>query len=778
MPVRVVSGTVLRFGVFEFDLDAQELRKAGTRLKLQKQPCQALKVLLQRSGGLVTREELCSEMWPDDTFVDFDNSLNTAINKLRDALGDTSSNPRFIETVPRRGYRFIAPVTENGHQTIPPVVASERPRARWKIVAAASVVFVVVASVVWYLPRRHVPAEKNSVLLADFVNRAGDSVFDGILRQGLSFQLEQSPFLRLISDEQIHDTLRMMGRATNGELSLEVAREICQRNNAAVALDGSIVLIGTRYELVLRAVDCASGDLIASAEARAQDKNHVLDAVSQLASDMRGRLGESLSSVRRYNIPLASATTSSLEALRFYTQGIQVLAQQFGYKEALSWFQKAIELDRNFAMAYWAVGDVYAILGETESAVEYTQKAFELRERVSEREKGLIEAHYYYYVLGDIEKARRSCELLRQQYPYSEDAHNSVAAFAESIGQYDLGLTEYLEALRLAPRRSFLYRDVAYTYLVLDRIEEASAVVRRARQMDLGENLAPVLYSIAFYRDDGSEMERQVAGAAGKPEIEDLLVALDGDTSAYSGHLERARALTRRAAELADAAGKRETETLYYASSAVREALFGNSNEAQSQATAVGKYPRSRDVAYGLALAFLYASDLDRGQALTEQLAKTFPEDTVVKCNYLPTLRGKLAILRSSPEQAINILGLTGTCELGLPVYSYYNWPNLYPAYVRGEAYLAAHRSDEAAAEFEKILTHRGIILNEPIGALAHLQLGRAYVMGGHVEKGRAAYRKFLVLWKDADPDIPVLKQAKAEYAKLSEVALLHSGGE
>jgi eukaryotic-like serine/threonine-protein kinase len=509
-PARAPLATVLRFGAFELDLDAEELRKAGARVKLQKQPCQVLKFLLERSGEIVTREELRSEIWSADTFVDFDNSLNTAVNKLRDALGDTSNSPRFVETIPRRGYRFIAPVTTNGHEAIAVAVAPVLNRARWKIVAAASVVLALLAVLVRYSRLPHPPAAKNTILLANFLNRTGDAIFDGTLRQGLSVQLDQSPLLRAIPDEQINETLQMMGQSRNIELSPQIAREVCERNNAAVALDGSIALMGTRYELVLRAVDCASGNLLASVEARAQDKDHVLDAVSKLASDMRGKLGESLSSVLRFNTPLATATTPSLEALRCYTQGFQVQYKKFDYSESLSWFQKAIELDPNFAMAYWAIGDVYAILGETNSAVQYTQKAFELREHVSEREKALIEAHYYYYVLGDVEKARRSCELFSTLYPYSEDAHTSVAAFAETVGQYDVGLTEYTEALRLAPRRSFLYRDVAYTYLALDRLENASAVVRQAHEMNLDSNLEPVLYSMAFYRDDRSEMARQV----------------------------------------------------------------------------------------------------------------------------------------------------------------------------------------------------------------------------------------------------------------------------
>ena len=767
MGTRTPLATILRFGLFELDLQAEELRKSGVRLKLQKQPLQVLKVLVERSGEIVSREELRSEIWAADTFVDFDNSLNTAVNKLRDVLGDISSSPSFIETVPRRGYRFIAPVTANGPETSPAPVAAEPYRPKWKLITAIVVplTLLVAASLVWFSRPRHSSAEKNTIVLADFVNRTGDPVFDATLRQGLSVQLEQSPLLRAIPEEQIVETLQMMGRDRSTQLSTGIAREVCERNNAAVTLDGSIASLGSRYDLVLQAFDCLNGDLLASVEADSQDKDHVMDAVSKLASGMREKLGESLSSVRQYDVPLARATTPSLEALRCYTQGIQTLAK-FDYTGSLSWFQKATELDPNFALAYWAMGDVYATLGQDNPAIQYTQAAFELRERVSERERALIEAHYYYYVLGDVEKARRSCEILSKTYPYSEDAHTSLAAFAEAVGQYDVGLAEYLEALRLAPRRSFLYRDVGYTYLLLDRVDDASALLAKAHQSNLDANLAPILYSIAFYHDDPSEMARQVASSSGKPQVEDLVLAMDADTAAYYGQLKKARTLSTRAAQLSKRA-EQKGDSSYYAASAVREALFGNAHEAQVQAALAMKSGASRDVDYAVALASLYAGNPQRGQMFSDELAKKFSQDTVVKCNYLPALRAKLAILRAEPQEAIDVLAPAGTCDLGLPSYSYYNWANLFPAYVRGEAYLAGHRGKQAAAEFEKVISHRGLVLNEPIGALAHLELGRAYLLSGDTAKSRAAYRNFLALWKNADSDIPVLKQAKAEYAKL-----------
>jgi DNA-binding winged helix-turn-helix (wHTH) protein/tetratricopeptide (TPR) repeat protein len=774
MPKSAVP-TVLRFGVFELDLEAGELRKAGARLRLQKQPFEILRVLVQRPAEIVTRDELRTEIWSADTFVDFDNSLNTSINKLRDVLGDTSSSPRFIETVPRRGYRFIAPVTSNGPQEAPapapppPAPPAPQParRANEILVSALALLLLVAAGLFWYRHRSHPPLQKGTIVLGGFVNRTGDSVFDGTLKQGLSVQLEQSPQLRVLPEEQIHDTLRMMGRADTVELTPDVTREICQRTDAAIALDGSISLIGSRYDLILRAVDCSSGALLGSAEAQSPDKNRVLDAVSKLASDMRRKLGESLSSLRQYNTPLVSATTPSMAALQCYTQGVQSEARDFDYKASLSWFQKAIELDPHFAMAYWALGDAYGAIGESNTAKLYAQKAFELRQPVSQREKWLIEGGYYYYVLGDLTAARRSFELMAKVYPDSQYAHNSVADVAETLGEYDTGLAEYQQALHLPPRSSFLYRDVSDTYLVMDRVDDASAEVQSAHAAGLDANLAAIVYSIAFYRDDHSEMARQVASVAGKPGIEHLVLALDADTAAYFGQLDKARRLSQRAAESAERVGQEESSAQYYATSAIREGLFGNSDRALRQATDARKYSGGRDLDYGIALAATYSGSPNLAQTLTDAMAGRFDKDTIVQCNYLPTLRARIELMAVRPQQALDALAGAAPCDLSLPSYSYYNWPNLYPVYVRGEAYLAAHRGVEAASEFQKILVHRGLVLNEPIGALARLQLGRAYVLSGDMLKGRASYEQFLRLWKDADSNIPVLKQAKAEYASL-----------
>jgi len=762
MALEVRSRSVLRFGVFEVHVRSGELRKQGMRIKLQEQPFHVLIVLLQRPGEVITREELRSQNWPADTFVDFDNSLNTAINKLREALGDSADNPRFIETLPRRGYRFIAPVTGVDGTTRETTmgVSAAAPTSSRKILVTVAVVVLAVGiagAVLWRA--RHL-TERDTIVLGDFANSTGDAVFDGTLREGLSVELEQSPFLSLVSEEGIRQTLQMMERPANTRLTPQITREVCQRTSSAAALDGSIALIGTRYTLILKAVNCADGGLLASTEAQASDKSHVLDALGKVASEMRRRLGDSLSTVQKYNTPLEQATTPSLEALQAYSFGWSTdddAAQ-------LAFFRRAIQLDPQFAMAHWALANNTP---DTALSAESARKAFELRAGLSEREKLHIEADYYNIVTGDLINAQRSAEVGAQTYPRDPKFPVSLILYSRALGQYEAGLKESRERLRLSPLRSLPYRAVASTYLCLNQVEEAEATAKEAHARGLDSRLAPVLYEIAFYRNDAPEMARQAASAVGKVGDEEWLLALEADTVAYFGYLGKAREFVRQAADSAGRGGKQERAATYYAVSALREALFGNADRARQQATLAKRRASGRDMDYGLALTLAYAGDAGRAQTLADDLGKGFPDDTIVQFNYLPTVRAKLAVLHSNPQEALVILGAASPYELGLAAFDYYNWPSLYPVYVRGEAYLAAHRGSEAAAEFQKILDHRGIVLNEPIGALAHLQLARAYSLQGDTAKSRAAYQDFLTLWKDADPDIPVLKQAKSEFAKL-----------
>ncbi len=640
---------------------------------------------------------------------------------------------------------------------------------RWKVIALA-VVAVLALSVSSYFYFRQSPklTNKDTLVLADFTNTTGDTVFDGTLRQGLSVQLEQSPFLSIISDQQIQQTLQMMGQKPDANLTPEIARELCQRTGSAAVFDGSITQIGTPYLLTVKAVNCATGETVASTEAQASDKNHVLDALGKTASDIRNKLGESLSTVQKFDTPLEQATTPSLEALKAFSSGFQI-QMTAGDAAAIPFYKQAIELDPNFALAYAWMGIAYNDMGELSMDVESTRKAYELRDRTSEPEKYFITARYHKVVTGNLEKAEEALQLWIQAYPRAAVPHSYLAgAIYPNTGQYEKGAAAGREAIRLSPNYSPAYALTVSDYEAMNRIDEAKATYEQALRRNLKNHFFPLaLYEIAFLQDDAAGMARQASASAGTPGFEATLLADEADTAAYSGRLKSAREFSRQAVDSAERAGDKEAAGMYSALAALREALFGNAEEATRRATLAMRDPAGHDLQYASALASAYAGDDERAQTLADDLGQRFPEATVVQFNYLPTLRAKLAVNQRNASEALETLRVAVPYELGRTTYSTLGWTALYPAYARGEAYLAAHQGKEAAAEFQKILDHRGIVLNGPIGALARLQLGRAYALQGDSAKAKTAYQDFLTLWKDADPDIPVYKQAKAEYAKL-----------
>jgi DNA-binding winged helix-turn-helix (wHTH) protein/tetratricopeptide (TPR) repeat protein len=782
---------IVQFGAFEADLNTRELRKSGVRIKLHGQPFEVLAMLLERPADLVTREELKQRLWPTETFVDFDHGVNTAINRLREALGDSADSPRFVETLPRRGYRFVGTVDTGAAKSPEPVERLEN-------TSPPGAVEVVPAIPTSRVRRLHVPAlaltaalvclsavvavgllipllkpkpkltEKDTVVLADFTNTTGDTVLDGTLRQGLSVQLEQSPFLSIVSDQQIQQTLQMMDQKPDAKLTPEIARELCQRTGSAAVLDGSIAQIGTQYLLTLKAVNCASGESLASTEAQAPDKNHVLDALGKTASDIRNKLGESLSTVQKFDIPLEQATTPSLEALKAYSSGDRVWSTT-GSAAAIPFYKHAVELDPNFALAYSWLGRLYADIGESGIAADYTRKAYELRGRTSEPEKYWISTTFHLEVTGNMEEAVQTCKLWIEAYPRSDAPRDFLSGLIyPTLGQIEKAVEEGREAVRLNPDGPIAYATLMWGYIALNRLDEAKATFEQALERKVyNPNVHIARYQIAFLQNDVAEMMQQVAWSAGKPGAEDQSLGAEADTAAYFGRLKEAREFSRRAVDSAERVHEKEAAAIYLVVSGMREALFGSAEEARRRASVAMKPSAGRDVEYGAALALAYAGDDGQAQTLTNDLAKRYPEDTLVRFNYLPTLRAKFAIRRGNPSEAIESLRLAAPYDLGASVSSPYTWNALYPVFVRGEAYLAAHRGSEAIAELQKIYDNRGIVLNEPIGALAHLGLARAYAMQGDTAKARAAYQDFLTLWKDADPDIPILKQAKAEYAKL-----------
>jgi eukaryotic-like serine/threonine-protein kinase len=773
------SERIFRFDAFEVDLWTGELRKHGIKVKVQDQPLKVLAMLLAEPGELVTRERLREGLWSDHTFVDFDRGLNTAVKRLRAALNDSAEHPRYVETVGRRGYRFIASLSsEEAKETVLPSSSSskqafENPVWNKKLRQVLIPAFAVLSAAVigdGVYHRSHSGKQiddKDTIVLADFANATGDPVFDGTLRQGLSIQLEQSPFLSIISDQQIQQTLQMMGQNSDAKLTPAIARELCQRTGSAAVLDGSIAQIGAQYLLTLKAVTCASGESLASTEAPARDKNHVLDALGKIASDIRQKLGESLSTAKKLDIPLEQATTPSLEALQSYSLGRTEMVPKGDEHAAVPLFQRAIQLDPNFAMAYASLGTTYFNLGEDRLGADNTKKAYELRERLSQRERFYIEAHYYDQVTGDLEKARQVYELWAQTFPRDPVPPDNLAGIYAELGQHEKLLEVQREALRLDSANGSFYADLVETYMFLNRFEDGRATAEQAISKKLDTlKLHDKLYLLAFLRSDAAEMSRQGSWGLGKPGMEDIMLAREADTAAYFGRLRIARELSRRAVVSSQRAGQLETAASYEAFAALRESLLGNAGETRQRAAAASKLSNGRDVQAATALALALAGDLGRSQTLAADLVKRFQEDTVVQVNYLPTIRAVLELNRNNLSGAIEATHAAAPYELGVPVGTEYSQA-LYPIYVRGGAYLRSRRGSEAAVEFQKILDHRGIVLNEPIGALAHLQIGRAYAMQGDRAKARAAYQDFPTLWKDADPDIPIFIAAKAECAKL-----------
>ncbi len=641
---------------------------------------------------------------------------------------------------------------------------------RWKVIlpAAAAVLALFVAGY-FYFHRAPKLTNKDTIVLADFINTTGDPVFDGTLRQGLAVQLAQSPFLSLISEERIQQALRLMGQPAEVRLTPELAREICERTASAAVLAGSIASLGSQYVIGLRAKNCQTGDVLAEEQAQAARKEDVLNSLSQIASKFRTRVGESLATVEKHSTPLVEATTPSLEALKAYSMGYKVLFSS-GSAAALPFFKRATEIDRKFAMAYALLGRTYGDIGESVLSAESTSKAYQLRDRTSDAEKFFVTATYDQQVTGNLERAQQTFELWGQTYPREIKAPGLLSgAIYPVFAKYEKAIEEAKKAIALDPDFPFAYANLAYNNLCLDRLGEAETALRRAseRKLEVPEFLL-ARYDTAFLKGDTAAMERALALAQGKSGAEDWLSDHEASVLAYSGHVRQAKSMARRAVDLAQQAEKRETAALYEAGAAVWEAFFGNAPEARRSATAALELSKGRDVEYGAAFALALAGDSSQSERLANDLERRFPEDTSVRFSYLPALRALFALKNAGPTKAVELLQVAGPFELGTPGSSFNgNFGSLYPVYVRGEAYLAAHQGAEAATEFQKILNHRGIVISDPIGALAHLQLGRALALSGDKTKAKTAYQDFLTLWKDADPDIPILKQAKAEYAKL-----------
>jgi serine/threonine protein kinase len=660
--------------------------------------------------------------------------------------------------------------SDSGRVTARPRWSASSGAARhWKLVVPAAVVLLgLVAAGLVYRGRSEVLTDKDTIVLADFANSTGDPVFDETLRQGLSIQLEQSPFLSVVSEERVRRALALAGRPVDERLTPELARDLCERLAGAAVLDGSIAPMGSQYVLGLRARNCRTGDVLDEEQEQAGRKEDVLKALSRLASRFRTRVGESLATRTAHDTPLEEATTSSLQALKAYSAARKV--HSTAGSAALPLFKRSVEIDPTFAMAHVFLGTTYGELGESDLSAESTTRGFLLRGRATDRERFFITASYDLRVTGNLERARQTLESWAAAYPRERDTHGLMAGIVLPVaGQYERAIDEARKTVAIDPDFAIGYAQLAVNHLALERTGDAEQALEQASRRNLEiPDYFVVRYEVAFLKGNRAGMEREMALGLRRTGVEDWICALDGFRLAYAGQLQRAREQSERAVDLAQQASHRERAALFEAGAALREAFFGNDAAAVQRATLALALSRDREVEYGAAFALSLAGEFARAQTLADDLERRFGEDTSVRLSYLPSVRAMLAVKRGDPERALDLLRIAAPRELGEPQSSFRAFFGvLYPVYARGQAYLAARRGAEAAAEFRKILDHRGIVVSDPIGVLARLQMGRAFTLVGDAASARSAYHDFLAAWSGADADIPVLRQAKAEYARI-----------
>jgi eukaryotic-like serine/threonine-protein kinase len=760
------------FGPFRVDPEKETVVRAGELVSITPKTFQILLVLIRNSREIVTKDDLMKTVWPN-TFVE-ETNLSRNIFMLRKALGETAQDHRYIVTIPGQGYRLAEDVRLVPEQELTVVAASHslvkvelRESKPWWRMAAAGVLLVAAGAGVWRYTIQHRAAlsATDTVVLADFANSTGDAVFDETLRRGLAIQLEQSPFLSLISDQRIQHTLRLMGRPANARLTSEVARGICERTGSAAVLDGSIAPIGSQYVLELRARSCRSGEILDQEQMQAAKKEDVLNVLGQMASLFRKRVGESLTTIQQRNTPLAEATTPSLEALEAYSTGWK-LHTTTGTTAALPFMQRAVEIDPNFALAHSTLGREYANVDEFERSRESTTRAWQLREHTSDREKFFIDANYQILATGNLEQARQTCEAWARAYPRDPVPFAMLAGLPSKVeGRYEQAIVAARRAVELDPDFTIGYYNLAVNNAYLGRLDEAENTLRRAsgRGLEIDEFLM-LQNDIAFLKGDAPGMAQTATQARQRSGADTWVAEKEASALAYSGHLRQARVLTQQAIDRAIQAGQPERAALWQAGASLREAWFGNALEATKHANDALKLSNNSEVEYGATLAFAIVGD-SRAQALARDLEKRFPENTVVRFSYIPVIRARIALNQHDTDGAIDTLQVAAPYELGA---SHELLGALYSVYMRGEALLDAGHGAQAAIEFQKILDHRGIVVSDPIGALAHLQLARALALSGDKIKSKAYYQDFFTLWNDADRDIPLLVRAKSEYVNLN----------
>nr|WP_255551156.1 winged helix-turn-helix domain-containing protein [Granulicella sp. dw_53] len=764
------------------------MTRGGQRISVEPKALRVLLVLAASGGRLLEKRVLLEAVWKD-TFVE-ETTLTRAIAVLRKNLGDDPRSPTYIETIPTLGYRFIAPVelvdrtevepleTESaqlGHPSDPiatdPVVASEsevdrvaytnigvtpRSWAGFYVGGALVVTLITIFAGAHFVYRaRPSLGAKDTIVLADFTNTSGDQLFDDTLRQGMVVQLEQSPILHLVSEPRIRRTLRLMGRAPDSSLTPDLAREVCQRVGGAAILDGSISRAGTEYVLGLRAQNCETGELLDVEQVQVGRKEDVLGALSRIATKFRTRVGESVASVTTFDTPLAEATTPSLDALKAFSQGIK-LFNTTGSGQALPLFKRATELDPDFAMAHAWLGRMYADFGEESLSIESTRKSYQLRERASDRERFSIDASYDLLVSGNLLKARDTCEAWVHMYPRDSFPHAFLSGtIYPAFGQYEKAFDEAKKTIEVDPDFVAGYRNLALNSIALNRLQDAAEAIQQASDRKLFvASFITDRYWIAFLKGNTINMKLALEQAPTNP----WLVNYEAFSLARSGHLASAREMSRRAVNLSRQASRRDTQAQLEVAGSLLEAFYGDPHAARNLAMGALRLSTGKNTEFGVASVLAMTGDASQALRLTEDLAARFQEDTIVQYNYVPQLRALLALKNHEPNRALDLLQVSSSYELSQP---------LYPIYIRGEALLAMGRASEAAAEFQKILDHPGLVMNDPLSVIARLELGKSYALLGNRVEAKTNYENLLSMLNDADETTKIATQVRTEYAKM-----------
>ncbi len=782
-----------RFGPFQLDVRERRLSSGSDVIPLRLKVFDTLRVLVQNAGRLVTKQELLDSVWPG-TAVE-ENNLNHNVSVLRKALGEKATGQQYIETVPRVGYRFVAAVETIAPQTeVPPAsdeshVASADDKAdrvlatsatppaswerRWRASLALLTVAIVTAATTFYLIGSRGPGrvagltDKDSVLIADFANTTGDEVFDGTLRQAVAMHLGQSPFLSIVSEERVRETLRYLGRSPNDRVTRDLAREIAQRTGVKALLTGSIARLGSHYAINLEVLSAATGETVAREQAEAESREKILVRLGEAATRLREKLGESLASIERFSAPIEQATTASLDAFKAYDLGRQ---RHFSgqYFEAIPLYRRAVELDPDFAMAYAALGLTYGTAREYELAAKFSQRAFELRERVSERERFYISTRYYMDVLHDSNRAIEVLELWKQTYPRDFAPRTNLSARYCAIGRYQEALAEAREGVRLNPDAGVAYAGLAHTAICLGRYREAEAAIEQAFASRLDPPYGRyMLYAIAFVRGDAAAMQQQVERVSKTP-AEAGMLAMQSVTAASAGRLREARELTTRAIELALARGLEEAAGLYAASDTLWQAAYGSCRASEQAAARTLALSRGRNPLSWSALAVAICGDSILAGRLAAEMVRRFPHDTFFRAAWLPMVHAAISLRGGNPSLAVERLKGVEPVELGTDAA-------LWPAYLRGLAYLSQRADAKARLEFQKILDNKGVLVPKDFNPaamtlypLAYLGVARAAARGGDEDASRRAYEALLTFWQDADSDVPIVRAARREYQQLS----------